>query len=802
MGEERKNLQRHAIIFLAAFIFLAVGSFLLSGILNQDIEQFYQDQMKVVVDDTRDQGKRIAKIQKQEEEVFDEINTAKARFAVYAVHEDQTFTRDDPWTKALRDRLDCTNLYLLGARGKTIAKSEDTGIDFYRVRYNQFRTVFSTGNPSKAFSVTGKDGKTCRYYGVKINDQSEAVVEQDDETLRNLQKQTGDWETLLKPGCLSPHSYAYVVSELTGSILYDTRGSKATDTIESYGLEAEALKDGEISGKNALDSAYRGTVYLEDQKAYVCYIVPKSDIQSLQSRLMLCLILIVGGLMVTVILCRGMKQSLQTALAGIIFILVIAFAASGLFALSAENYKEMIAGQRQETLKKQEEDLYDELMDYHNQEYLTLMKAASEILGRHEFMRSREGLKNINKALGTDYLMIYNKDMKETVTSGDYVNLNLSKDPEDPFYTLTDLRFGVADRIWGPAEDPITGACHEYIGVALRKNDNPDGFLLGSVVPGPLFQKEESLESVESEENETRLMSDGETAVTEEALPAGQEAGQKALHDTGYVRKSLEDQHKTAFETMLLIGGWALLGLALLLFLKMIFNVEETGEENREDHNYFTPKRVLRILGICLSALACIWILLPAGSLPVWSSLRGIIEEFFYGRADYYPAGRELYGRGPGISALTASLLAACLVFLALEVIHLMSRLMAAALGSRGGQRTQAGSRVLAMILVISLIGVTLYFFGVPVRVTGFAAVLLILAIGFGGNTVIGDLAGGLWVLMAGIIRPGDRIEAGGQTGIVEDIHLTHTVLGQKDGGKAIIGNRALVGRGLRILPF
>ena len=838
MGAERKNLHHHAIVFLAAFVFLAAGGFLLSGIFSQDIEQFYLDQMRIIVNDTRDQGKQIAKMQKQEEELFDEINTSKARFAVHAIHEDQTFSREDSWTKALRDRLDCTNLYLLGARGKTIAKSEDTGIDFYRVRYSQFRTVFSTGKPSKAFSVTGKDGKTVRYYGVKINDSSEAVVEQDDKTLRELQKKTGDWETILKPGCLSPNSYAYVVSDLTGNILYDTRGSEPTDTIESYGLEAESLKDGQISGKHSSDAEYTGTVYLEDQKAYVCYVVPKADIQALQSRVLICLLLLAGGLFAAVILCRSRKHALKTAFAGSICIVIFAFAASALFALSAENYKEMIVGQRQETIQKHEADLYNELMDYHNQEYLTLMKAASEILGRHEAMRSRAGLKAINDALGTDYLMLYNNDMEETVTSGDYVNLNLSKEPDDPFYALSDLRFGVAERFWGPAEDPITGSYHEYIGVALRKNDNPDGFLLGSVIPGLLFQKEEIPEADEPDENGTKVMSDGENSadkvfVVEEigqkddsgsgeqaqeeegdALPGSAEDNTSAAGETRQAdqesipeemtgtyasRKSSEEQYKKAFEAMLIIGGWVLLGLALIIFLKMTFKLED-AEENGSRTNYFTSKRVLNCLAIIMSALAAIWVLFPESSLPEWSSLRGIVEEFFYGKTNYYPAGRELYSHGPGLSALTASLLAGGLIFLAIKVIQLLSGLITAASGIREGQKVRAACRMVEMILVIALLGIILYFFGVPVRVTGLAAVLLIMAIGFGGNTVIGDLAGGIWALMAGIIRQGDLIEAGGQTGAVEAIHLTHTVLSQEDGGKAIIGNRALVGRGLRIM--
>ena len=145
--------------------------------------------------------------------------------------------------------------------------------------------------------------------------------------------------------------------------------------------------------------------------------------------------------------------------------------------------------------------------------------------------------------------------------------------------------------------------------------------------------------------------------------------------------------------------------------------------------NYFTPGRMLKILGICLSVLAGFWLLFPESSLPVWSSHRGIVEEFFYHKANYFPSDRNLYGRGPGLSALTASLLAASLVCLIIVVLNMLSRLLAEAVHDQEGQKIRAACRMIEMILVLALIGVALYFFGVPVRVTGFAAVLLILAV-------------------------------------------------------------------------
>ncbi len=793
MAEERRQLRQNAILFLAAFIILITGGILLSAIFSQETEKFYYKQLKTVMEDVRDQGKAIRKMQEEEEEAFDKIYSSKVRFAAYSIQQDESFVREDNWVKGLRDRLDCTNIFIIGRRGKPIAKSDQTDIDFYRIRYQQLRSVFEEGKASQSFSVTQKDGRTCRYYGAKINEDCQAVVEEDEQPLQDLLKKMGDWETLLEPARITGNSYAYVVSELTGSILYDSRGFEATDTIESYGEDPANLKDGMITGNLQKDSDLMGTVYLPDQKAYVRIAIPRTDMTAAQGRFLPGILILMALFLLLTIMARRGKQAVQIAFTGMIAMFAFGFLFSFLYGISLENYKDKLISGRQEKIETIQEELHEDLADRSDAAYLNHMNAAADILSRNEFMRSRDQLKNISDALGFDYIMIYSGDMKEITTSGDYVNLNLSEDKDDPFYVLTDLRFGVSERFWGPAADPITGEYHQYIGVPLKKDGNPDGFLLGSLLPDKVLM--EGIETgTESEQN--RTSSEKEAKEENNNQLTEKEGNPDAL----YMKKTPEALGRLAFGYAILIGGWGTAGLVILLIFRNLLKKGSEKGEKKTKMSCFTMPGVLRIAAVFVSFAAALWVLFPRTGLPVWSALRCIIENIFYGKAFSYSDAARIYGRGPGIGAVTAGFLATGIFYLAIELTDLVSKRIVRAAGERTGQRVRAICRFIQIILVLVLISLVLYFFGVPARVLGFAAIILIAAIGLGGNTVIGDMTAGLWILLAGILHVGDSVEVEGRKGQVDEIHLTYTVLSREDDDRIIIGNRVFAQKGLRIL--
>ena len=240
-------------------------------------------------------------------------------------------------------------------------------------------------------------------------------------------------------------------------------------------------------------------------------------------------------------------------------------------------------------------------------------------------------------------------------------------------------------------------------------------------------------------------------------------------------------------------------GLALILILRKLLNEEKEERESREPISCFTIPLVLRLAAVFVSLAALFWTLFPGTGLPAWSALRAIIETMFYGKARAYSEAAGIYGRGPGVSAVTAGLLAVGLFYLAICLTGYVSGRIVRAAGERTGQRVRAICRFIQIIMVVILINLVLYFFGVPGPVLGFAAVLVIAAVGLGGNTVIGDMIAGLWILLAGILHTGDFVEVEGRSGRVEEIHLTYTDLIREDGDRIVIGNRVFAQRGLRI---
>ena len=776
MAENKSCMRQYAIVFLGALLILIAGGILLSGLLRGETERFYRQALKKEMEDLRVYGQKAADNQKLLEESFDKVYQSKALFAAYSVQKDGGFVRDDNGARKLRDHLGCSNVYLLDRVGHTVAKSEDKGIDFTRVRYRMLRAVFLEGLPSDVFSVTKDDGKTYRYYGAKISDDLEVAIEQDDQKLQEMQKKTADLEPFFKANRLSENSYVYVVSAITGGILYDSRGSKPTDTIESYGSHTEDLKDGSISGKGPQAAEYTGTVYLEQQQAYVRTVLPKSDITAIQSRFTGAILVLIGTVVVLLILCAGGGKAAKIALAGTLAVFVLGFVFSGLFVTSEDAYKGELVRSRQEQIRTAQESLHKELSEIHISDYRTHLKAASDIIGRNDFMQSRQELKSIGRTLGFDYIMIYDNDMKERVTGGDYVNLNLSGDETDPFRVLADLRFGVSDRVWGPATDPVTGKYHEYIGVPLKKQDNPDGFIVASVTPDPILAETEYKEGSAGENK------------SPESSPA--EA------DSGAHKEALRQK---AFEYAVLAGGLALVSFALVLFLKAMAGLSAEGQEDSGERNR-RMMLVLKTAAVSVAALVCLWVLFPRNMLPSWSALRLLIEEMFRGKSGGSAEGARLSLYKPGIFAFAACLITGAVVYFAGMIVQTFGKLSAAVVDKQKGHSILLICNFICAGLGAVLTVLCLYYFGVPARVIFIIAAVLIAAVGFGGNTVIGDMTAGLWLLLADVLHVGDEIETEGGVGRVKEICLTHTDLIREDGVKIVLCNKDLVRKGLHIL--
>ena len=138
-------------------------------------------------------------------------------------------------------------------------------------------------------------------------------------------------------------------------------------------------------------------------------------------------------------------------------------------------------------------------------------------------------------------------------------------------------------------------------------------------------------------------------------------------------------------------------------------------------------------------------------------------------------------------------------VVLGVLVIRLGRRIIAKVVESRGGKRarTYAQTRTIGS-LISSLFDYTMYFIIAAVvlglcgvNVASLVAVAGVggVAIGFGAQTLVKDVIGGVFLWLEGSITVGDVITIGEYSGEVESIALRTTILRNVNGNRIVIPN-------------
>ena len=732
----KNKYERYAFLCLAELILLIAVGCILSGLVCRDGLVFQKKMLRNTMETIRQEAeKRYLGVEKKRD-AYDEIYRSRAEYAAFYSRKDGLFVRNDEGMRKLRDMLECTNVFLLDPEGNILAKSGDTTIDFKRTRYNELRTVFQGNASSEPFQVTGKDHEAFRYYGALIDDFAEIVVEKKTDDLESLCKTMTDREAFLSSFLYGEGSYCFAVSDLDDSILYDSRGSKATDTASANGIDRSLLKDGKVTSR-LIPGMLVGSVYLKDQQEYVVFCIPKKDSDPAMPLLVGAMILVMGLIFSMVLLSDGRKKGVLITLTGIFFVLILSYYMTELHGVSLENHKKQVVYDIKKKTARETDRYKQEINDFFEQRYMTQARAASNLIGNNTNVRGRRNMRALCKALGVDYILIYNKDMKLQGTNSDWMNLNLSKDENDPFYELSRLRFGYPEMIWGPKDDPITGEYHEYFGVSMKNQDTPEGFILMSVKPERWILAEEETNTKEVPE---------------------------------YRKVSKEENRKHSITLSWLMAGMTLLGGMILLILK----------GSSPEKAVVSPSAFLKGYLIMASAIVSLIVLLPEHFLVKTSVLSSILS--------------GEWKRGLNIYAFTAVLIALAVFSFVIALIGWITRLLSQVTDPQTSQMILAAGTALKGLGGLLWLGTALYFLGVPVRVMVLILVILLLVIGFGGNSVIGDIFAGFYIYLSGLLHVGDRIGVDGHTGTVKLIGLTHTLLEDDDNNKTSVGNRKLTG--------
>lgn len=518
-----KNLKKKTLwAVLAGVICIAVfGVFL----MNMQTELSLDNQIENTREKLEQMQEAIDKADaaaEQNQNSYDEVYQSKAASIAYMAEWDEKYEESDAQMQELVQLMNVDNALILDEEGNVLACAKDSAADFTRPRFNQLRTVFSTGLPSEGFNVE-IDGVKRRYYGAAISGGKEAVIEQNPEELDALQKATSSWQAILGNMNVGLKGFTFAVSNQDYTFLYHPKSDLIGKDALDAGIRVNDLEEQNYCWMTIEDEKYYcGVTAVPDDYAFIICAVPESEINS--ARNMTVAVVLFAFFIVVTVICayavlllreqekdeeakaEGEKQKKRVAggmiynravgkkvltfsLVGVVLVSVLAFYMQTLFSLSLRGMSnEHQAAEVAETIALNEEEI-ELVTSQYNTRYLNKCQIASYILGRNPKLWTKEDLAELSRVLGVEFLLIFDRTGREIVSDSTYVNFKISRNPEDQSYPFGRLLQGVEYYIQEAQPDELSGTYHQYIGVTLKdENGDADGFVQMAVVPEKLEQ--------------------------------------------------------------------------------------------------------------------------------------------------------------------------------------------------------------------------------------------------------------------------------------------------------------------------
>lgn len=103
---------------------------------------------------------------------------------------------------------------------------------------------------------------------------------------------------------------------------------------------------------------------------------------------------------------------------------------------------------------------------------------AAYIIGEEPEIWNTEDLNELNEALDTEYVIIFDQNGKEIVSNGRFVGIEISEESEDSTYQLRSLMYGNPYVYTEPTEGEYSGEIHQDIGAAIKTDGEANGFVV------------------------------------------------------------------------------------------------------------------------------------------------------------------------------------------------------------------------------------------------------------------------------------------------------------------------------------
>lgn len=425
--------------------------------------------------------------------------------------------------------------------------------------------------------------------------------------------------------------------------------------------------------------------------------------------------------------------------------------------------------------------------------------------------RTHAGLEELSHIAGTDYLMLFDSNGEELVSSNSYKGFSVGANLSEAYRAVL---LGYPDAVAGPEADPYTGRMQ--LGTAILMTDEEgqaDGFLLAVYSAGELNAELERM----SYENVVNRFTVREGYI---AAAVSNEDGCFIAHtDPNMIGRKAAD-YLTDYTPGSSFEGFAdYNGVTMCISADaadgktLLFMVPEKVDSYVHSASGPMALAVLLILTLVYYPTAGILIVRAMteeeGKLQPKKRTRNPIMVFLDGYSffltlfaifamiaatnDWWNSFDYVFGGNWSRGVHLYSLWAALFILAATLWCEYLIRTVLALLESRLSLRAKTVTR-LANSLIVYAANFTLVFgilsvFGVNTTALLASAGIVSIAVGMGAQSMAADLLAGFFMMLEGSVHVGDSVSVAGVTGRITDMGIRTTVITDENGGVVILNN-------------
>ena len=511
----------------------------------------------------------------------------------------------------------------------------------------------------------------------------------------------------------------------------------------------------------------------------------------------------------------SLKRVWPATRTGILVLLAVTVLFSGLLLLlESRSHDSFTATTKRESLqyvinwrKDQEDTIRNTFADL----YRTRAQTLAVYLTEHPDDQTHDGLKELSRIAGSDYLMRFDGTGQELVSSNSYTGFSVGTNLSDDYRAVL---LGYPWAVVGPAADPYTGQMQ--LGAAILMTDaqgQSDGFLLAVYSVGDLNAELKRMKY--------------ETAVNSFAVQNGHIAAAISNEDGRFIahtdpemiglkaEDSLEDfvpgnsfEGFTSYKGKNMCVSASVADGRTLLFMV-------PARENSYAQAISVPAILAVLLILALLYYPVTGLLIARamaeakGKLPpsvgagrpmtaftngyavfltlfaifaLIASYNGWWTTFDYVFSRQWSKGIHLFSIWAALFVLSLTLFCVFLIQAALR--HLESRLT-----PHNKTVTRLADSFITYAAGIFLFFYILDMFGANTATLLASAGIISIAVGMGAQSMAADLLAGFFMMLEGSVHVGDHISVSGVTGIVTDMGIRTTEITDKDGNVITFNN-------------